>query len=152
MIPDAAITFAVIQSAWIVGHHVGDRWLQTDHQAAHKGDHPRHANKEHCNRKRGWIAASAHVTSYTACTALLVVLLWWRFDLPITMSGYLLGQLFSAGTHLIIDRRWTLRRFIEHVTPWSRNYYDKVPGGAEHLDQSAHYVCILLAALITVSM
>jgi hypothetical protein len=33
----AAVTFAVVLPALLVAHTVADHWVQTDHQAGHKG-------------------------------------------------------------------------------------------------------------------
>lgn len=127
--------------AMYVAHGVGDRWLQTDHQAVHKGD----------RGSVGWVAAAAHVATYTAATAALVALVWLLpLGVELTAAGYLAGQGVSAVTHLVIDRRYTLAWFVHHVARWKITYYDRVPGGAEHLDQSAHHVWLFAGALVTV--
>lgn len=140
MMPSPAGTFAAVFAALYVAHQLGDRWLQTEHQAVHKGD----------RGAAGWLAAARHVAGYTAATAALVALVWaLPLGLQISPAGFLLGQLVSAATHLVIDRRWTLRWFVHHVARWKRPYYDTVPGGAEHLDQSAHVLWLFVAALLT---
>lgn len=129
-------------TAWVamfVGHGIGDRWLQTDHQALNK-------------HKRTWAgrwACASHVLSYTAATTILTTTLWLVLGLHITILGLVVGQLVSAGSHYWTDRRFTLRSLIKHLAPWKRTYYDKVPGGAEHLDQTFHWFWLLIAALLT---
>ncbi|MGO1055551.1 transcriptional regulator [Crossiella sp. CA198] len=137
----AALTFATIAPALWAAHHVGDYWLQTTHQVENKG----------CPGAHGWLAAARHVASYTAATAAFVGIVWAAFGLDITPLGFLLGQLVSAVTHLVIDRRYTLRA----VSAWldragirgKLGYYDN--GGAPHLDQAAHLAWLFVAALLT---
>lgn len=142
MMTDSALTFVVVLAGFGLGHHVGDRYLQTGHQAITKGT-PGMA---------GWRAAAGHVATYTLATAAVTLLLWPVFALPVTPAGFLLGQAVSAGSHLIIDRRYTLRAAIaawDRLVPGKLSYYDDVPGAAEHLDQVAHAVFLFTAALIT---
>lgn len=135
----AVDAFLTTWVAMFVGHGIGDRWLQTDHQALNKGD-------------RSWTgrrACASHVLSYTAATATLTGFLWLTLGLHITIVGFVAGQLVSMLTHYWADRRFTLHWLVQHVTPWNRNYYEKVPGGAEHLDQTFHWFWLLIAALLT---
>lgn len=134
-----AVTFAAVLPGLLVAHAVGDRWMQTNHQAITKG-HTGHA---------GRIACAAHVVTYTAVTALVTATLWIALSLPVSLTGFVAGQVVSAVTHYWIDRRTTLAAFVARFAPWKRNYYDNVPGGAEHLDQSAHLLWLFVAALIT---
>ena len=48
-------TFAAIAITLYVAHHVGDYWIQTDHQACHKG----------AGGAEGRIACLKHVATYT---------------------------------------------------------------------------------------
>lgn len=137
---EAAVTFAAVLPGLLVAHAMGDRWLQTEHQATTKG----------CHGRAGRLACAGHVASYTAATAVTVGLLWAVLGLAITPAGFLLGQAVSAVTHYWADRRFTLRAFVLRFAPWKTTYYDKVPGGAEHLDQSWHWLWLLVAALLTV--
>lgn len=136
---EAAVTFAAVLPGLLVAHAVGDRWLQTDHQAVTKG-HAGHI---------GRIACASHVLTYTAVTALVTGILWVALGLSVSPAGFLAGQAVSALTHYWIDRRVTLAAFVARYTPWNRTYYTQVPGGAEHLDQSAHMVWLFVAALLT---
>ncbi|MCO1581228.1 DUF3307 domain-containing protein [Crossiella sp. SN42] len=137
----AAITFATVAPALWAAHHVGDYWLQTTHQVENKG----------CPGRSGWLAAARHVASYTAATAAFVGIVWVAFGLDITWTGFLLGQAVSAITHLVIDRRYTLRAFARLLdragVRGKLGYYDN--GGAPHLDQAAHLLWLFVAALLT---
>jgi hypothetical protein len=132
-----AAVFTVVFGAMLVGHGLGDRWLQTDHQATTKGT----------PGIDGWLACARHVAAYTAATSLLTVTAVLVLHVPAHPLGLVAAQRVSAGTHLVIDRRYTLRWVVHTVTRWNRTYYDKIPGGAEHLDQSAHVLCLFAAAL-----
>lgn len=146
---DVAVTFAATLPGLLVGHNVADHWVQSSHQAAHKG-------------LPGWpgrIACAAHVASYTAVTAATVGLLWGLLGLGITPAGFLAGQALSATTHYWADRRSTLARLAERL---GRDGFYRLgcprPGrddnpslgtGAYALDQSFHWLALFVAALLT---
>jgi hypothetical protein len=103
--------FAAIAVALYVGHHVGDYWVQTDHQAKHKGL-PGRAGRKAC---------LAHVLSYVltqiACFGIMHAALGdpaWGFR-PIGWEFHL-ALLISGLTHYAADRRehglmfWLARR------------------------------------------
>lgn len=95
----------LIGLALYAGHHVGDYWVQTDHQAKHKGN----------AGGPGALACWVHVATYTltqaACLA-LTLLVGVRFSL----LGAVVALAVSAGTHYLADRRargimfWLARR------------------------------------------
>jgi len=81
--------------ALYAAHHVGDYWVQTDHQAAHKGA----AGKE------GSWACTKHVVTYTATQAAFLAL-----ECAVTGRRPGLGRAalalgVSALTHYAADRR-----------------------------------------------
>jgi hypothetical protein len=147
---DNLIVFAATGFALDRAHYMGDHWLQTDHQATHKG----------APGREGQIACVKHVASYTVVGALwlgaLLVL-----GLPTHPAQLLAGLGVSAVTHYIADRRTPLRRvatllgrrpYIEQVTvvrtPGGKPD-DCGPGtGLFHLDQSWHYIWIGVAAFV----
>lgn len=96
----AAVVFAAIFAALYVGHHIGDYWVQTDHQAAHKGD----PNRE----GKGRAACAGHVSSYLATQAVFVGLAVWGLGLEVSGWGLLIAFGISGFTHYWADRRWTL--------------------------------------------
>lgn len=146
---DAAVTFAVTLPALLVAHTVADHWAQTSHQALTKGQ------QSHAGR----VACATHVAVYTVFTAGTVALLWAVLGLPISPSGFVLGQLVSAVTHYWADRGFTLtalaalvgkREFVHFGAP--RPGHDDNPTlgtGRYALDQSWHWLWLLVAALST---
>ena len=167
-----AATFAALFAALFVAHQVGDHWVQTSHQAAHKGKPGR----------EGRLACLKHVASYTLCTTLAVLGVWLALDLPLTLHGVALGQAISAATHYRADRRAPLRTLAEqlrlgelydlgsprpvrvlvadehgHIAHDADGRPVTVPvdapalgTGAYALDQSWHYAWLGVAALVTV--
>lgn len=173
----AGLTAVLVSAALLAAHHLGDYWLQTHHQATHKGDHTRIGK---------WMCLK-HVLVYTSATSAAVLLV---LHLPLgahaSPAGIVAGQVFSAVTHYALDRRWTVQR----LAGWTgkRDYHDLgkprsyrvtaqkvvlrpaephgtyhehietvvVPldalsahTGANSLDQAAHWVVLFIAALLT---
>ena len=144
-----AVTFAAAAGALIPAHYVGDMWVQTDWQAAHKGD-------------RGWLgrlACLAHVATYTLTAAIMAGGMLLATGLPVSPWRFLAGLAVSAATHYIADRRTPLRWLAEH-TPGKAGFIDygtPRPGrddnpslgtGAHALDQAWHLFWTFVAALI----
>lgn len=141
-----AVTFAVLLPALLVAHTVADHWVQTDGQAQGKG-------------APGWpgrIACGSHVASYTAVTAAVTAGLWAVFALPITPLGFVVGQLVSAITHYVADRRTPLAALAARLglagfyrlgapRP-GREDNPSLGTGAYALDQSWHHGWLLIAA------
>jgi len=170
--PSVAASFAALFVALFVAHQVSDHWVQTSHQAGHKG----------LPGREGRLACLAHVASYTLCTTMTVLVVWLALDLPLTLGGVLLGQAISAVTHYWADRRAPLRNLAErlrlggfyglgaprpvrvlvvdehgHVAHDADDTPVAVPvdnpslgTGAYALDQSWHYAWLGVAALVTV--
>jgi hypothetical protein len=171
------LTTLLAFAAMLAVHGIADLWVQTHHQALHKGDHS-WPGRWNCAR---------HVATYTACTLLAVLLVtrWLDLGAHATGWGITAGQALSAVTHYAIDRRWTLaawaralgkhdlhalgapRRlqvYAVHVTTGTtvggRHRHAEetvlVPldqsvlgTGAYHLDQSLHVGWLFVAALLT---
>jgi hypothetical protein len=145
-----AVAFAVVLPVLLVAHTVADHWVQSDGQAQRKG-------------LPGWAgrrACAAHVATYTATTTLAVAAVWALFDLAITPTGLVAGQVASAVTHYIADRRTPLAR-IAGLSGKARFYRLGAPRegrddnpslgtGAYALDQSWHHFWLLIAAVATV--
>lgn len=104
--------FAGAAMALYAAHHVADYWVQTDHQARHKGD----------AGARGRWACAQHVLTYMStqsfCLALLVLATSHSLTDPAPFGA---GQFFAAMvisgvTHYMADRRahglmfWLARR------------------------------------------
>lgn len=88
--------FAAAFAALYAGHHIGDYWVQTDHQARHKGD-PGSAG--------AWICF-AHVASYVATQWLCLFLLSLAAGAtPVNGWSWNVALGVSATTHYLADRR-----------------------------------------------
>jgi hypothetical protein len=81
--------------ALYVGHHVGDYWVQTDHQAKHKGD----AGSE------GALQCLLHVLSYLMTQVTTLFILSVVTGVRLSVLGISLALLVSGGTHYLADRR-----------------------------------------------
>jgi hypothetical protein len=88
-------TFAGIGLALYAAHHVGDYWVQTDHQAAHKGA----AGHE------GVKACAAHVGTYVATQAVFLMLAFAVTGERVPWYLALVGFFVSGLTHYAADRR-----------------------------------------------
>ncbi|WP_327692332.1 DUF3307 domain-containing protein [Streptomyces sp. NBC_00461] len=143
-----AATFAAVFIALYVAHSVGDHWVQTSHQSAHKG-------------RPGWVgrlADARHVATLTATKAVVLLPVVWLLDLRLSVLGIVAGLGIDAVTHWWADRRTTLAwlakvtgkgEFYRLGTP--RTGHDDNPHigtGAYALDQSFHHLWLLVAALI----
>lgn len=92
---DSVAIFAAMFAALYASHHVGDYWVQTDHQAAHKGAHG----------AEGRWACTFHVLTYLITQAVFVALVWVVLSLGLSTVGVLVGLLVSGVTHYLADRR-----------------------------------------------
>jgi hypothetical protein len=81
--------------ALYAGHHVGDYWIQTDHQARHKGD-PGAGGRRAC---------LAHVAGYVATQAACLALVTLVTGLDTSVLGLVAGLAVSGITHYLADRR-----------------------------------------------
>jgi len=88
-------TFAAIAVALYAAHHVGDYWVQTDHQASHKGA-PGH---------EGQAACAAHVGTYLFTQFAFLWALWLVTDVHISGLGLVGALAVSGATHYLADRR-----------------------------------------------
>ncbi|GAB3855587.1 hypothetical protein GCM10029963_50600 [Micromonospora andamanensis] len=143
-----AATFAAVFAALYVAHQVGDHWIQSQHQADHKG-------------LPGWpgrIACAAHVATYTLTALLALVFLIAGTGLRLDPWAVGVGLTVSAVSHYIADRRTPLRRIAEALG--SARFYalgTPRPGhndkpclgtGAYALDQSWHVAFLFVSALL----
>lgn len=147
--------FAAVFIALFVAHSVGDHWLQSSCQADDKG-------------KPGWVgrlACTRHVLGLTLTKAAVLAVVVLLLDLPVTAAGLTIGLALDAVTHWWADRRTTLA-WLARVTGKAEFYslgtgaHPKHPitakgkpaahlgTGAYALDQSFHYLWLLVAVLI----
>jgi hypothetical protein len=87
--------FAVTFIALYVGHHVGDYWVQTDAQAAHKGD----------AGPRGRGACISHVSTYVFTQAVVLGLACMALGTMVQLVAFWVALLVSGLTHYAADRR-----------------------------------------------
>ena len=92
---DAMAVFSGTGLALYAAHHVGDYWVQTDHQAKHKG----------AEGHEGRRACLAHVWSYICTQSLflgaLALVTGWQSQLWAAVSALAV----SGVTHYMADRR-----------------------------------------------
>lgn len=137
--------FAGVFSAFLVGHYLGDYFVQTDHQAQHKGLTGARSGEGRWN-------CAVHAVTYTAtqCVVLAVLLHDFEFSgraLLVVWSALILNGL----THYVIDRRWTLEALARFMG--KSGWIDADREALPKLDQAAHVVllgvfALLIAALI----
>lgn len=146
--PPALVTVPAVFVALWVAHQIADHWVQTEHQAATKGQ----------PGWRGRIACAAHVTTYTLTALAFLAALAWRTGIDLDPGRVALALAVSAVSHYIADRRTPLRAIAELVGR-SRFYALGAPRpgrednpslgtGAYALDQSWHHGWLFVAALI----
>lgn len=148
-------TFAAAFIALYIAHTVGDHWVQSSCQAAHKG-------------LPGWagrLACGRHILGLTITKGLLLAPVALVLHLPVTVLGLVLGLGIDAVTHYWADRRTTLAwlaskvgktEFLSlgtpahpaHPTTATGTYAPTLGTGAYALDQSWHMLWLGIAALI----
>ncbi|MFI1095118.1 DUF3307 domain-containing protein [Streptomyces sp. NPDC020917] len=143
-----ASVFAAVFAALFVAHSVGDHWVQSSAQSAAKG-------------RPGWpgrLADAAHVLTLTATKVVVLLPVAVLLDLRLSAPAVAVGLAVDALTHWWADRRSTLA-WLAKVTGKSEFYRLGAPRpgrddnpsigtGAYALDQSFHYLWLLIAALI----
>lgn len=92
---DTAGTFAAVSIALYAAHHVGDYWVQTDHQARHKGD----------AGSAGALQCLLHVLGYLLTQVLLLGVIAVALKIHFSFLGIGAGLLVSGVTHYAADRR-----------------------------------------------
>lgn len=117
-----------------VAHLVGDYPLQSDHQAAHKA----------ATGSVGWRAAAAHASVHVAVSALALTAGALVIGLHLSVWQAAAALAWIGSTHALIDRRWPVLRWMHAA----RQTAFAAHGGAAHVDQTAHLVALLVAALV----
>lgn len=128
--------FAAVAAALHAGHHVGDHWIQTQHQADHKG----------LPGWRGRLACATHVASYGITQLAAIGVLVLALDLHLSPVGLAAGMAVNLGSHYIADRRVPLRRMAEALgkdPAWLER-----DGGLYALDQSWHVGFLFVSAVL----
>lgn len=146
-----AVDFAVLFIALYVGHHIGDQWVQTHHQALTKG-----ARGE--QTWTGRAACARHVANLTVVETINVVLVVTILQLTVQPWAVAAGLAVNAVSHFWADRIHTLHRLAVVLNKGA--YWDlgaprpghddnvTVGTGRYHLDQSWHVAWVFAAALV----
>lgn len=143
--------FAATFIALYAAHMVGDHWVQTAHQAAHKGD-------------PGWegrLACYTHVLTYSMTAVVFVLTMNAVTHTAHPTDQFIAGLVVSGVTHYIADRRTPLKRMAGWLSGIGKDGFYQLgaprPGkddnpslgtGAYALDQSWHIAWLFVAALI----
>jgi hypothetical protein len=143
-----AATFAAVFIALYVAHSVGDHWVQTSHQSAHKG-------------RPGWVgqlADARHVATLTLTKLAMLIPAAALLGLHLSVPAVVAGLAVDAASHWWADRRSTLVRlaallgkgeFYRLGAPRAgRDDNPHIGTGAYALDQSFHHLWLLVAALV----
>lgn len=110
----------------LAGHFIGDWIVQTDWQAA--------------NKTHSWAAMAAHMLSYHACLAVLLL----YAGIPGLAAGVILVG--SVVTHSFIDRRWPVKALLRAT---GSGAFAETMWGVLAADQALHLsiLCVLVAAV-----
>jgi hypothetical protein len=140
--------FAAVFVALYAAHQVADHWLQTQHQADHKG-------------LPGWVGrwnCVKHVAAYGATQLAALGLLALVLDVTVSPVPLTAGMTVNLATHYIADRRTPLfrlacatgsGRFWTLGAPRAdRDDNPSLGTGAYALDQSWHVGWLFVAALV----
>jgi hypothetical protein len=134
--------FGTIMGALIVAHYLADFYVQTDHQAQHKGLRGDRVNEGRWNCLK-------HAASYTAVQAIVLPAVMVIDGIDVNYPLTLLALVLNGVTHYVIDRRWTLEAFARGMG--KSGWIDADKTAMMHLDQAAHLVLLgLFAAFITI--
>ncbi|WP_334665665.1 DUF3307 domain-containing protein [Streptomyces cyaneofuscatus] len=126
--------FASLFVLLYLGHLLADYPLQSDHQAARKAD----------RSPSGWYANLTHAATHVAtCAAALAVGALVLDDVAVSLPVALVALVWIGATHAFIDRRWPVLWWMTRTgqASWVKH------GGAAHVDQTAHILALVLAAL-----
>ncbi|MFJ8472177.1 hypothetical protein [Kitasatospora sp. NPDC094011] len=141
---DNAGTFAAVLGTLLAAHMWGDHCAQTGHQAAHKGKPEPDSGTTNAE---SWRAMLGHLVSYHAIMVVLLGTAVAVLNLRVSLAGSAAGIAFSAVTHGFWDRRWPVRWFM--IATGSAGWAED-PQGRYLVDQSQHWLCLWLSALLVV--
>jgi hypothetical protein len=135
--------FATIFAALLVGHYLGDYFVQTDYQAQHKGQ----GGTRFLDRLGRWNCAK-HAVTYTATLAGVLGAALFVEGVEYNGRAALVvwsGLILNGLTHYIIDRRWTLEAAMR--LSGKGGWIDADREALPKLDQAAHIVILGVVAL-----
>jgi hypothetical protein len=143
-----AARFAASYALLRMAADLGDHWIQSDHQAVTKGQHDENEGQ---SSRAGRIACTAHVASYTATQAVVLLAGARALGLHLKPSRVVTALALSAGTHWWADRRVHLKAVAEATG--KGNFYNLGGplGGNYALDQAFHHAMETIAAAVAAS-
>ncbi|MFJ9952555.1 hypothetical protein [Kitasatospora sp. NPDC091207] len=141
-----AARFAAVYALMRAAADVADHWIQTDHQAGTKAQHDDSPGQ---SGAAGHRACAAHVASYTAAQAAVLLLGNRTLGLGLRPSRLATALALSAASHYAADRRRLLHR-LAHATRGGRfvDLADRGMNGAYLMDQAWHHGFEACAAVI----
>ena len=134
----SAILFAVFLGTAVVAHQVADHLFQTDKMASNKAKPGR----------TGWSHILQHVFAYHIVMFIMLLVTCVFLNVPVTLLGVFSALLFSGVSHAFLDRRWPVKWFLNNVG--ASNFVEmQTPICGMYLaDQSLHYFCLWISALL----
>ncbi|MER5350692.1 transcriptional regulator [Kitasatospora sp. NPDC002551] len=156
------VRFAVSYALLRVAADVADHWVQTDHQAATKGQHDHTPGQSSLAGRR---ACAAHVATYTATQGAVLLAGTRLLGVRLRPGPVVAALAVSAVTHYVADRREPLRLLARavgidgfhalgtpahpaHPVTAGGSYAPTLGTGAYALDQAWHHAFETYAALI----
>ncbi|MFF7457919.1 hypothetical protein [Kitasatospora sp. NPDC008115] len=141
-----AARFAAVYALMRAAADVADHWIQTDHQAATKAQHDDSPEQSGAAGRR---ACAAHVASYTATQAAVLLIGNHTLGLGLRSSRITTALALSAASHYAADRRRLLYR-LARATKGGRfvDLADRGMNGAYLMDQAWHHGFEAFAAVI----
>lgn len=133
--------FATVFAAFLIGHYLADYFVQTDHQAQHKGLTGSRSNEGRRN-------CAVHAITYTATLAGVLGLALNVEDVAFSTTASLVvwaALILNGITHYVIDRRWTLEALARFMG--KSGWIDADREALPKLDQAAHVVLLGVFAL-----
>jgi hypothetical protein len=143
-----ALIFVSVFIALLVGHYIGDFWLQTSRQATDKA----------LKNWRGRLACARHAIALAITKAAILAITVIVTELHVSIAAVTLALVVDAVSHYWADRRTTLQKLADifgkggfYTLGKPRPGRDDNPvlgTGAHALDQAWHITWIWIAALI----
>ncbi|MBC7279215.1 DUF3307 domain-containing protein [Nocardioides sp.] len=126
--------FAVVFVLLYAAHMLSDYPFQTDHQAKYKSE----------KSAAGWLANLTHAGTHVLVSALALGVGVVLLELELTAPAAGAALAWIGISHAAIDRR-------RGVLAWmklARQTEFQKHGGAAHVDQTAHILALVIAALV----
>ncbi|MER0246759.1 DUF3307 domain-containing protein [Streptomyces sp. HSW2009] len=130
--------FASLFVLLYVAHLLADYPLQTDHQAAHKGE----------RTAVGWRANATHTLTHVGTSAALLATGAVVLDLRYGVSVSVVALVWIGASHSFVDRGWPVERWMKNSLQ-EKSFEE---GGAAPIDQVAHVFALMVAALAIAGM